>query len=94
AWATAQADDDLAAQARAALEKAVAFFTGKGATHGGYLWEYTADLKQRWCEGRATETQIWLQPPGTPSVSWRSCKRARPPATHVTGEPRAPRARR
>jgi hypothetical protein len=68
-FATAtSAEDNLPAQARATLEKAVAYFTSKVATHGGYLWEYTPDLKERWGEGKATETQIWVQPPGTPSV--------------------------
>lgn len=38
------------------------------ATEGGYLWWYSADLKQRRGEEIATETQIWVQPPGTPSV--------------------------
>jgi hypothetical protein len=37
-------------------------------TEGGYLWWYSADLKQRRGEEVATETQIWVQAPGTPSV--------------------------
>ena len=37
-------------------------------TRGGYLWEYTVDLSERWGEGEATDTQIWVQPPGTPDV--------------------------
>lgn len=38
------------------------------ATEGGYLWAYSADLKERWGEGKATASQIWVQPPGTPAV--------------------------
>lgn len=37
-------------------------------TEGGYLWWYSPDLKQRRGEEVATETQIWVQPPGTPAV--------------------------
>jgi PelA/Pel-15E family pectate lyase len=61
------ADDPLAQEARTTLEKATAFFRSIS-THGGYLWWYSEDLKERAGEGRATETQIWVQPPGTPSV--------------------------
>jgi PelA/Pel-15E family pectate lyase len=66
--AAGQAADDLTANARATLEKAAGYFTAKIACHGGYLWEYTPDLTQRWGEGKATAAQIWVQPPGTPSV--------------------------
>ncbi len=68
AWAEIfRADEPLAQEARAALEKATAFFRSLS-TNGGYLWWYSEDLKERAGEGRATETQIWVQPPGTPSV--------------------------
>jgi len=53
-----------------ALEKATRYFVSKVATHGGYLWWYSEDLKERAGEGKATETQIWVQPPGTPSVGF------------------------
>ena len=59
---------DLPSEARAALERAVGFFTKRVATQGGYLWRYSADLSQREGEGQATATQIWVQPPGTPAV--------------------------
>jgi len=39
--AAALAADNLPAQARATIEKAVAYFTAKVATHGGCLWEFT-----------------------------------------------------
>ena len=38
------------------------------ATEGGYLWRYSSDLRERFGENKATATQIWVQPPGTPSV--------------------------
>lgn len=38
------------------------------ATEGGYLWRYSRDLSVRFGEEKATETQIWVQPPGTPAV--------------------------
>lgn len=65
---TATEEKDLAARARTALERGTEFFTTKIATHGGYLWWYSEDLKEREGEGKATETQIWVQAPGTPAV--------------------------
>ena len=59
---------DLAREALDAMRKATRFFTDKVSCHGGYLWRYSADLKERYGEGRATATQIWVQPPGTPTV--------------------------
>jgi len=64
-----EADDaPLRRQAAEALRKATDFFTGQVATEGGYLWRYSEDLKTREGEGRASETMVWVQPPGTPSV--------------------------
>ncbi len=37
-------------------------------TEGGYLWAYSEDLTQRRGEAKATFTQIWVQPPGTPTI--------------------------
>ncbi|GAG32050.1 unnamed protein product, partial [marine sediment metagenome] len=45
-------------------------FHGTVSTNGGYLWVYSEDLKERAGEGKATVTQIWVQPPGTPSVGF------------------------
>src|SRR5690349_19033437 len=61
------ADDALARDARAAMEKATVFMRSI-ATEGGYLWRYSTDLKERAGENVATPTQIWIQPPGTPSM--------------------------
>jgi hypothetical protein len=63
----AAGDDALAKDARAAMEKATAFMRSI-ATEGGYLWRYSPDLKERAGENPATPTQIWIQPPGTPSM--------------------------
>ena len=60
-------DAELPAKARQTLDRATGFFRSI-ATHGGYLWSYSADLKDRRGEGKATATQIWVQPPGTPAV--------------------------
>jgi PelA/Pel-15E family pectate lyase len=61
------ADDALARDARATLEKATTFMRSI-ATEGGYLWRYSPDLKERAGENVATPTQIWVQPPGTPAM--------------------------
>src|SRR5262245_59422632 len=55
-------------QAIAALKKSVAFFREKVSAEGGYLWRYSEDLSLREGEEKATATQAWLQPPGTPAV--------------------------
>lgn len=53
---------------RPAMRKAAEFFRAEVAVNGTYLWQYTADLSKREGEGKATTTQGWVQPPGTPSV--------------------------
>ncbi|MBI3468159.1 MAG: hypothetical protein HY000_34575 [Planctomycetes bacterium] len=55
-------------QAAVALRRACEFFRNKVSASGGYLWRYSADLKQRAGETAASATTIWVQPPGTPSV--------------------------
>ncbi|NUQ62929.1 MAG: polysaccharide lyase [Pirellulales bacterium] len=61
-------DGPTRAEAAAALRKAVEFFHSKAATHGGYVWIYSSDLKYRQGEGLAYDQRIWIQPPGTPAV--------------------------
>jgi PelA/Pel-15E family pectate lyase len=61
------AEPAKAAAARGALEKATAFMRSI-ATEGGYLWRYSGDLTVRAGENKATATQVWIQPPGTPSM--------------------------
>jgi PelA/Pel-15E family pectate lyase len=60
-------DATLVDQALASLNRAAAFFRSIS-THGGYLWSYSTDLSDRRGEGKATASQIWVQPPGTPAV--------------------------
>ncbi|HPC16134.1 MAG TPA: pectate lyase [Candidatus Hydrogenedentes bacterium] len=66
--ATAQGDDVSPDEARKTLRRATAFFREQVSTCGGYLWRYSADLSRREGEGKATNTMIWVQPPGTPAV--------------------------
>lgn len=65
---TCAADEPLRARAAAALRKAVDYFLEEVSTEGGYLWRYSADLKLREGERPATDTMVWVQPPGTPTV--------------------------
>lgn len=55
-------------EALRALRKAVAFYRSRVARHGGYVYYTSLDLRDRWGEGPAGPDQIWVQPPGTPSV--------------------------
>lgn len=54
--------------ATSAMKKAAEYYYGHVASHGGYVYHYSLDLRQRWGEGIATVDQIWVQPPGTPTV--------------------------
>lgn len=68
-WPTAGSPRrDLREQSVVTMLKAATFFRTKVASHGGYVYYYSVDLKQRWGEGAATAEQIWVQPPGTPTV--------------------------
>ena len=64
---TFAAEIALPEQARAALEKATAYMRSIS-TEGGYLWKYSLDLQERAGEVKATATQVWIQPPGTPTM--------------------------
>jgi PelA/Pel-15E family pectate lyase len=59
---------DLRAEATAALKKAGTYYRGTVASHGGYVYYYSLDLKERWGEGKATPDVAFVQPPGTPAV--------------------------
>jgi PelA/Pel-15E family pectate lyase len=50
------------------LASAVEHLRTDVACHGGYLWRYRADMSEREGEEKATPSQVWVQPPGTPSV--------------------------
>ncbi|HPD45621.1 MAG TPA: pectate lyase [Anaerohalosphaeraceae bacterium] len=78
--AGARGEDTLPEEARAALRKATAYFRSI-ATNGGYAGIYSLDLKERYGEAvyeKARATEIWVQPPGTPTVgqcylrAWRA----------------------
>ena len=58
----------LREEALQTLKKAASFYRGKAASHGGYVYYYSVDLKQRWGEGKASPDTIFVQPPGTPTV--------------------------
>src|SRR5687768_8429543 len=64
------ADDDalLRKDAEAALRKAVTYYRTEVARHGGYVYYYSPDLARRLGEGVAGPDEIWVQPPGTPTV--------------------------
>ena len=55
-------------QAIATMKRASEFFRTRVTSHGGYVYHYSLDLSQRWGEGEANKDQIWVQPPGTPTV--------------------------
>lgn len=54
--------------ARTSLVKAVAFYRAKAASHGGYVYRYSADFTLREAEGIPGPDTVWIQPPGTPAV--------------------------
>ncbi len=63
-----RADEELRKDAADAMKRAATYYRTKVATHGGYVYYYALDLGQRWGEGEATMSQVWVQPPGTPTV--------------------------
>ena len=50
------------------MRRAVEFFDGTVIRRGRVSVAYAADLALREGEGKATASQAWTQPPGTPSV--------------------------
>lgn len=60
--------EPTAAEVAAAMKRAATYYRTQVATHGGYVYHYSLDLQTRWGEGPATKDQIWVQPPGTPTV--------------------------
>ena len=65
-----------------ALRRAGRFFRDRVAVRGGYVYYVSPDLTRRWGEGPATRTQVWVQPPATPTVG-----RAFLAAHAATGDP-------
>ena len=58
----------LRTQALESLRRGVGFFRTHVSVEGTYLWQYSEDLSAREGETKATATQAWVQPPGTPAV--------------------------
>jgi PelA/Pel-15E family pectate lyase len=50
------------------MKRATRFMVEEVSTDGGYVWSYLPDRSRRWGELEARPTQIWLQPPGTPTM--------------------------
>jgi len=67
---------------REAMRKAATYYYEKVSSHGGYVYHYLLDGSRQWGEGEATDDQIWVQPPGTPTVGMAYVK-----AYQATGEP-------
>ena len=65
---SAQTNTTLEKQAAEAMKKAARFYYEKVSTKGGYLFEYTVDMKHRYGEMPARESQIWVQDPATPGA--------------------------
>ncbi|MCA8996411.1 MAG: pectic acid lyase [Planctomycetaceae bacterium] len=53
---------------REAMKRAATYYFENVSTHGGYVYFYSLDLQRRLGEGVASPDQIWVQPPGTPTV--------------------------
>jgi PelA/Pel-15E family pectate lyase len=51
-----------------AMQRAATYFRTRVARHGGYVYYYSTDLTRRLGEGVAGPEEVWVQPPGTPSV--------------------------
>jgi len=66
--ASLPAEGALRDDATAAMRKAAGYYRDKVAVHGGYVYHYTLDFDKRWGEGLASADQVWVQPPGTPTV--------------------------
>lgn len=63
-------DEELVQHARTAIQRATTYLLTIS-TNGGYVGIYSADLSERYGEAfyeKASATEIWVQPPGTPSV--------------------------
>ena len=59
---------DMESKCTVGMLKATRYMRTNVSVKGGYVYKVTLDLKQRWGEGVATPTEIWVQPPGTPAV--------------------------
>ncbi|MDI1248728.1 MAG: pectate lyase [Lacunisphaera sp.] len=67
-WSADNDNTALRADALAGLKRAATYFRTQVASHGGYVYYVSEDLKQHVGEGIATRDQIFVEPPGTPTV--------------------------
>lgn len=51
-----------------AMRRAVDFYRNQVASHGGYVYRYSDDLRKREGEGKVGLDTVWVQPPGTPAI--------------------------
>lgn len=58
---------ELSNQAKSSLEKSIKYFHSIN-IHGGYVYNYTLDMSEKWGEGITDDHTIEVQPPGTPTV--------------------------
>ena len=65
---TRRQDDALREKAESTLSKATSYFHGNLSVEGGYVYFYSLDTGVRWGEGQASAKQVWVQPPGSPTV--------------------------
>lgn len=50
------------------MHRAIEFFRHQVSKHGGYVYQYSADLTKREGEGSVGLNTAWIEPPGTPFV--------------------------
>jgi PelA/Pel-15E family pectate lyase len=62
------ADDTSRDAVLAAMKRAATYFRTKVVRHGGYVYYCSPDMAQWLGEGVAGPEEIWVQPPGTPTV--------------------------
>jgi PelA/Pel-15E family pectate lyase len=60
--------EGLREDAKKAMKAAATYYRTKVASHGGYVYYYSLDLKESWGEGKASPDILFVQPPGTPTV--------------------------
>ncbi len=65
---SAPKEKTMPALAMETMRKAAIYYHDTVSTRGGYLMEYTADLRRRYGEIPARESQVWVQNPSTPGV--------------------------
>ena len=78
--ASTYASDAVTSDALQTLKKGIEYYHSLS-INGGYVYHYSLDLQDTWGEGRTSDTQIEVQPPGTPQVGLSFLR-----AYKVTGE--------